>query len=172
MKNIFVKIVYYICKTYTLILGIIISVIALFVLYLLFWPDDSSYDLGNNIYMMEWDGGGRIIVLCSSKSGKTCTGGSYLIPTYENSVNSNGRFAEYVVTAKSDEKWVIVKTDNHLIQQRKYYIINKDYDPNEMTTQDIIDTKIECFADSSEFANNCLKNGIALQFPDERKRKR
>ena len=164
MNNIFVKIVYYICKTYTLILGIIISVIALFVLYLLFWPDDSSYDLGNNIYMMEWDGGGRIIVNCTSKSGRTCTGGYDLIPTYENSVDNNGRFAEYVVTAKSDEKWVIVKTDNFQSKQHKYYIINKDYDPNEMTTEEIINTKIDCFTDSSEFANKCLENGISIKW--------
>ena len=147
-----------------IIVGVIETAIALFVLYLLFWPDDSSYDLGNNIYMMEWDGGGRLIVLCSHVEGKKCYGGSYLIPTYENSVDSNGEFAEYVVTAKSDEKWVIVKTDNFQSKQHKYYIINKDYDPNEMTTEEIINTKIDCFTDSSEFANKCLENGISIKW--------
>ena len=88
--------------------------------------------------------------------------GKNLIPTYENSVDSNGHFTEYVVDAKSDERWVIVKTDNYQSKQRKYYIINKDYDPNEMTAQDIIDTKIECFTDSSEFANKCLENEISI----------
>lgn len=175
MITILVKIIRIIGKLLLLLLGIMFSIYVLFMLFLFvsdwIWPEfNGSHDLGNNIYMLDGDGNGRIIVYCSNKEGKTCCGGSYLIPTYENGYDSNDNFAEYVVTAKSDERWVIVKTDNHLIQQRKYYIINKDYDPIEMTTQDIIDTKIECFADSSEFANNCLKNGIALQFPDERKR--
>ena len=127
------------------------------------WPEfNGSYNLGNNIYMLEWDGGGRIIVSGTNISGKTCYGGENLIPTYENSVDSNGHFTEYVVDAKSDERWVIVKTDNYQSKQRKYYIINKDYDPNEMTAQDIIDTKIECFTDSSEFANKCLENEISI----------
>ena len=33
--------------------------------------------------MMEWDGGGRVIVKGTNIRGKTCYGGSYLIPTYE-----------------------------------------------------------------------------------------
>lgn len=125
---------------------------------------NSSHNLGNNIYMMEWDEGARIIVNCSNKSGRTCYGGAYLIPTYENGHDSIGNFTEYVVTAKSDEKWVIVKTDNFQSKQRKYYIINKDYDPNEMTTEEIINTKIDCFTDSSEFANKCLKNEISIKW--------
>lgn len=125
---------------------------------------NSSHNLGNNIYMMEWDEGARIIVNCSNKSGRTCYGGAYLIPTYENGHDSIGNFTEYVVTAKSDEKWVIVKTDNFQSKQHKYYIINKDYDSNEMTTEEIINTKIDCFTDSSEFANKCLENGISIKW--------
>jgi len=71
-------------------------------------------------------------------------------------MNSIGNFAEYVVDAKSDDNWVIAKTDNHISNQRKYYILNKKYNPNEMTVEDIINTRIECFTDSSEFAKKCL----------------
>jgi hypothetical protein len=113
--------------------------------------------------MLNWDEGGRFIVNCSRKSGKACEGGDDLIPTYENRFDSNGNYAEYVVKAKSDEKWVIVKTNNFQSKQLKYYVINKDYDPNEMTYKDIINTKIECFTDRSEFDNYCLKNGINIK---------
>lgn len=160
-------------KKWVLVIGILSGIIVtikvtIFVFLLVFyicppewmWPE---YNLGNNIYMMEWDGGGRIVVLCSHVEGKECYGGSQLIPTNENHCDSLGRYVEYVVTAKSDERWVIVKTNNKQSRQSKYYVINKDYDPNEMTAQDIIDTKIECFTDRSEFDNYCLKNGINIK---------
>ena len=33
-----------------------------------------------------------------------------------------------------------------------------------MTTEEIINTKIDCFTDSSEFANKCLENGISIKW--------
>lgn len=97
-------------------------------------------------------------------SGNTCYGGEPLIPTYENQYDSIGNFAEYVVDAKSDDNWVIAKTDNHISNQRKYYILNKKYNPNEMTVEDIINTRIECFTDSSEFAKKCLSYGVLIKW--------
>ena len=43
-----------------------------------------------------------MIVLGSNMYGKTCYGGSQLIPTYENQYDSLGHFAEYVIDAKAD----------------------------------------------------------------------
>lgn len=130
-----------------------------------FWPDFyGSYSLGNNIYMLEWDGGGKMIVNGTRIEGNTCYGGEPLIPTYENQYDSIGNFAEYVVDAKSDDNWVIAKTDNHISNQRKYYILNKKYNPNEMTVEDIINTRIECFTDSSEFAKKCLSYGVLIKW--------
>ena len=129
------------------------------------WPDFyGSYSLGNNIYMLEWDGGGKIIVNGTRIKGNTCYGGESLIPTYENQYDSLGHFAEYVVDAKSDDNWVIAKTNNHISHQRKYYILNKKYNPNKMTVEDIISTKIVFFTDSNEFAKKCLRNRIEIEW--------
>lgn len=166
------KTIYIVCKYITLSYGIIISIFIIFILFLSvlsvcewFWPEwNGSYNLGNNIYMLEWDGGGRVIVNAWEIRGKTCFGGEQLIPTYENGYDSLGRFAEYVVDAKADDNWVIVRTNNHVNSQRKYYIINKQYNPEEMTGAEIVDTKIECFTDSNEFVNKCFKNGIDIKW--------
>ena len=129
------------------------------------WPEfNGSYDLGNNIYMLEYDGGGKIIVNASTISGRTCYGGETLIPTYENQYDSTGNFAEYVVEAKSDDKWIIVKTNNRRNDQRKYYILDKQYNYRIMSSSDIIGKKITCFTDSAEFAKGCLCNGIKINW--------
>ncbi len=158
-----------IIKSFLLILGIIISVFVIIMLFIYasdwIWPEfNGSYSLGNNIYMIEWDGGGKMIVNGTTIEGNTCYSGQPLIPTYENQYDSIGNFAEYVVDAKSDDNWIIAKTSNHINNQRKYYILNKKYNPNEMTVEDIINTKIVFFTDSSEFAKKCLSNRIELEW--------
>ncbi len=158
-----------IIKSFLLILGIIISVFVIIMLFIYasdwIWPEfNGSYSLGNNIYMIEWDGGGKMIVNGTTIEGNTCYSGQPLIPTYENQYDSIGNFAEYVVDAKSDDNWIIAKTSNHINNQRKYYILNKKYNPNEMTVEDIINTRIECFTDSSEFAKKCLSYGVLIKW--------
>ena len=106
------------------------------------WPEhNGSYDLGNNIYMLEWDGGGKIIVNGTRIKGNTCYSGESLIPTYENQYDSLGHFAEYVVDAKADDSWIIVKTNNHINNQRNYYILDKRHNTNKISAQDIINLK-------------------------------
>ena len=163
------KAMVFIGKTFLLILGITTSVFVIIMLFIYvsdwIWPEyNGSYDLGNNIYMLEWDGGGKIIVNGTTIEGNTCYSGEPLIPTYENQYDSIGNFAEYVVDAKSDDNWVIAKTNNHISNQRKYYILNKKYNPNKMTVEDIINTQIECFRDSSKFATKCLSNGVKAKW--------
>ncbi|MBR1654935.1 MAG: hypothetical protein IJ698_00745 [Prevotella sp.] len=83
------------------------------------WPEfNGSHSLGNNIYMVEWDGGGRMIVKGTNIKGNACYGGERLIPTYVNQYDSIGNVSEYVVDAKADDKWVIVKTDNRSTHQK------------------------------------------------------
>ena len=150
-------------------------VVGFFIVYICFmtfafaatwlWPDFyGSYSLGNNIYMLEWDGGGKMIVNGTAIEGNTCYSGEPLIPIYENQYDSIGNFAEYVVDAKSDDNWVIAKTSNHISNQRKFYILNKKYNPNEMTVEDIINTQIESYTDSSEFAKKCLSKEIKIKW--------
>lgn len=151
------------------ILGILFITTICFFLFLFatewIWPEfNGSYSLGNNVYMMEWDGGGRIIVQGSNIRGNTCYGGDRLIPTYENQYDSTGNYAEYVVDAKADNYWVIAKTMNRLNNERKYYILSKQYDPNETTLEYIINTKIESFIDSCDFANKCQNYGIHIKW--------
>ena len=163
------KAMVFIGKTFLLILGIIISVFVIIMLFIYasdwIWPEfNGSYSLGNNIYMIEWDGGGKMIVNGTTIEGNTCYSGQPLIPTYENQYDSIGNFAEYVVDAKSDDNWIIAKTSNHINNQRKYYILNKKYNPNKMTVEDIISTKIVFFTDSNEFAKKCLRNRIEIEW--------
>ena len=129
------------------------------------WPEyNGSYSLGNNIYMIEWNGGGRVIVLGSNMYGKTCYGGSQLIPTYENQYDSLGHFDEYVIDAKADDSLIIIKTNNHINNKQNYYILDKRYNPNKLSAQDIINTKIKAFTDSLEFADACSRNRIDIKW--------
>ena len=161
------KIILFFCKLVTGVIFVFSSLVIVLFLFLFasewLWPEiNGSYDLGNNIYMMEWDGGGRIIVYGTNISGNTCYGGGYLIPTYENQYDSTGRYAEYVVDAKSDDNWVIVRSANWNVNERKYYIISKNFDPDTINKDKIINTKIEEFTDSSEFSKRCYDNGITM----------
>lgn len=163
------KAMVFIGKTFLLILGITTSVFVIIMLLIYvsdwIWPEyNGSYDLGNNIYMLEWDGGGKIIVNGTRIKGNTCYGGESLIPTYENQYDSLGHFAEYVVDAKADDSWIIVKTNNHINNQRNYYILDKRHNTNKISAQDIINTKIKAFTDSIEFAKSCSKNRIDIKW--------
>ena len=163
------KAMVFIGKTFLLILGITTSVfvIIMLLIYVSDWirPEyNGSYDLGNNIYMLEWDGGGKIIVNGTRIKGNTCYGGEPLIPTNENQYDSLGHFAEYVIEAKANNNWIIVRTNNHMNNQRKYYILDKRYNPNNTPVEDIIKTKIELYSDSSEFAKKCSIHQIDIKW--------
>ena len=130
-----------------------------------FWPGFyGSHDLGKNIYMIEWDGGGRVIVKGSNIRGNTCYGGMQIIPTYEKQYDSAGHFAEYVIDAKSDDCWIIAKTDNHISNQRKYYILNKECYTEKGELIDSLNSGIDSFTDSSEFAKKCHRNEISIRW--------
>lgn len=125
---------------------------------------NGSYNLGNGIYMMEWDGGGKIIVWGSDIRGKTCYGGTYLVPSVQEHYDSLGNIAEYVTDAKSDEKWIIAKTYNIPKQKSLFYIIDKDYKKVIVNEETDIETDIMCFTDSTEFAKACKIRNIGLKW--------
>lgn len=151
------------------ILGIMLATLLYFSEWI--FPEfNGSYNLGNGIYMMEWDGGGKIIVWGTTIRGNTCYGGSYLVPTFQEHYDSLGNIAEYVTDAKSDEKWIIAKTYNIPKQKSLFYIIDKDY---KKLTEDImgdretdieIDIDIIHFSDSAEFAKACDSRNIGLKW--------
>lgn len=154
------------------VLGVSGTIIALFIFFMLFlyatewiWPEyNGSYNLGKNIYMMEWDGGGKVIVIGNNIKGRTCYSGESLIPTYENQYDSLGHLAEYVTDAKSDDNWIIVKTNNKKNNQRKFYIIDKRYKEDSISVGQILSCQTEMYTDSTEFSKRCQNYGIMLKW--------
>lgn len=108
-------------KIFAIILSTIIFLVGFFFSSEWLFPEwNGSYDLGKNLYMMDWEKGNKIIVHCSNKSGRTCYGGFPIIPhNYPREV--------YVQSAKADDKWIIVKAitteDNNVC----YYLIDKSF---------------------------------------------
>lgn len=128
------------------------------------WPEfNGSYNLGKGIYMIEWDRG-KLIVKGSNIKGHTCYGGERIIPTYENQYDSIGKRVEYVVDAKFNDNWIIVKTNNEVTQRVKYYIINKDEGIEKVDAEKIQEKYTISFTDSIEFDNACKKKGITLKW--------
>lgn len=159
------KVIQFVGKLFLYIIGCLFTAaICLFVFLFLtewFWPEfNGSYSLGNNIYMLEWDGGGRIIVQGINIVGNTCYGGEPLIPFYENRYDSIGNYTEYVVDAKSDNNWIIVKTEEKSKRQRKYYIIDKSFDPKITNISTIKNKYMTEFYDSIRFYETCQSKGI------------
>ncbi|MEA4937929.1 MAG: hypothetical protein VB102_15020 [Paludibacter sp.] len=120
-----------------------------------FFPEwNGSYYLGNNLYLMDWEKGNKIIVHCKNKRGRTCYGGSPVIPhNYPREV--------YVLSAKADDKWIIVKAitteDNNVC----YYLIDKSFNINGLDWEivncdSIIQSQITGPLDSLNFEH--LKN--------------
>lgn len=153
-------------KTFICIISGLFVVAIFFVIFLYstdwLWPEfNGSYDLGKNIYMIDWDGGGKVIVKGTSISGKTCYGGTCLIPTYENQYDSLGNLTEYVIEAKSDNNWITARTKIRGSGRSKFYILDKRR-ITELTDEDeIIDKYTTVYTDSMTFIKACNKKHLA-----------
>lgn len=79
-----------------------------------------SYSLGGNLYMLDWDGGEKVIVYCNNPRGRTCYSGISVIPS--NTDTNQIR----VIAAKSSDEWVIVKAKSSNEDKKRYYLISKD----------------------------------------------
>ena len=174
--NVIDKVLQYVGKIILYIIGCLLTVVFCIIIFLVaaewLWPEfNGSYSLGKNIYMIEWDGGGRVIVQGSNIRGNTCYGGSQLIPSYESLCDSLGNLVEYVVDAKADDKWIIAETYNKSSMQRKYYIIDKRADIEKYDARFIIKTFVSVFYDRTNFQKACFSNGIKIKFSSKIKKK-
>lgn len=87
-----------------------------------------NHSLGNNFSLLEGDRlEDRVIVYCYGGNSIDCRGGAYIVPTYERHYENN-KYAEYVETAKSNNKWIIAKSIQVKDKKENYWIINKDFD--------------------------------------------
>lgn len=167
------------------LLYLLTGIITLFVCLMFFfyvsewlWPEwNGSHNLGKNVYMIEWDGG-NVIVYSTEISGRTCYSGSPLIPARQDAYDKKGHWkeslnqwndslgvlSEYVVDAKADDEWIIAKTDNKKTQKKKFYIIHKNFDPDTIDAQEIIQSHIWSFDDSILFENSCQNNCITVKW--------
>ncbi|MBR5043339.1 MAG: hypothetical protein IKX67_08900 [Bacteroidales bacterium] len=126
-----------------------------------FWPELwGSHSLGNNLYLLDWENDTKIIVYSTSKIGNTCYSGSYIIPSGPISETE-----EYVTDAAYDGRYVILSA--YLFNEDKYtyYIISKDFDPNNYPYSEITKNKVHPFADYSVFVKKCDSLGISHLIP-------
>lgn len=87
-----------------------------------------SQDLGKNFTLLKGDRlEDNVIIYCSGDKRGCCTGGIYVIPTYEEHYDIDGKYNEYVEEAKSNEKWIVVRTIQKSNKVR-YWLINKDFE--------------------------------------------
>src|SRR5215203_2650211 len=88
------------------------------------WGDN---DLGDNFSLMEGDRTeDKIIVYCSGRSAGVCMAGTFIVPSYSRHMDTQGHYAEYVETAKSNDDFIIVKTNQIKEKKANYWIIDKD----------------------------------------------
>ncbi len=122
------------------------------------WPESyGSHHLGNGVYLLEWDGG-DIIVQGSNIRGRTCYGGSYIIPNAE---NSNANRKEHVVKVKYDDSWILVKTVLCNPLEFKFYVIEKKFDKKD-NEEVILNKYTKSFNDSIEFHRYIQRNNISV----------
>ncbi len=125
---------------------------------------NGSYDLGNNLYMMDWEKGNRIIVYCGRKKGRTCYGGSYVIP-------HSSLKEVYVKTAKANDRWIIVKAVTTEDNRPCYYLIDKSFDIKGLdcstdNCDSIIQSHIKEYYDLEMFYEDLKNKKIDFSFDD------
>jgi len=133
-----------------------------------------TYYLGNHLYM--WDGDhkeNRIIVLnndnCVSNILFGMVGGANIIPSYELYNNPpSGYYREYVETVSSNKNWIIVKSHlisySEKISKTNYWIINKNFEPDTITAQKIVEFHVIGPMDSLTFNQQLKNKNIKLKF--------
>lgn len=149
----------------TIILVVVLLPISLFLLSEWLFPSFwGSYKLGNDLYMIEWDGNCRIIVYNNKIRSNTCYSGAYVIPNLE--VDPTIR----VINAKSNKHWVVVEAyKNYDKDDRCYYVIDKSFDLNGLDWQkdrcdSIIQSHITCFDNKELFENKLYEYEVKLSF--------
>jgi len=89
------------------------------------WGDN---DLGNNFSLLEGDRiEDRIIVFCGGRSAGACMSGIPIVPVYSRQFDSEGHYAEYVESAKSNNDFIIARTLQVNDKRENYWIISKSF---------------------------------------------
>ncbi len=129
-----------------------------------------SYELGSNLVLLDGDRlEDRIIVRCTNRSSGCCGGGEYILPTYEEHYNLNGKYREYVLQAKSDEKWIIVQTKIIEDDVHRYWFIDKSFSVDSLDcyqvncSEVILENRFGPFS-KSDFSNLIKIKEIQLVF--------
>ena len=143
------------------------SILILFVFFTASCNEWYNHPLGNHLSLWEGDTKeDRIIVYCEGD----CHGGIYVIPTYERHYDSSQQqYAEYVETATSNKKWVIVKTLRIKEKQENYWIISKDFDItgldcSKANCDSILQSYVKGPFDKNKFEEKKIEMGIDLTF--------
>lgn len=137
------------------------------VLFVLYSCDSGS--LGGKFTIFEGDKlEDRVIVYCTGYSFGSCKAGIYVVPTYEKHYDENGNYAEYVEMAKSNKKWIIVKTIQIKDNEENYWIISKDFslenvDCNKVSCDSIIQSHVTGALNYQEFTAKTKELGINLK---------
>lgn len=85
----------------------------------------NSENLGDNFALMMGDKEkDNSIVYCTAAGLGSCNAGTYVVPTYDLHMQ-DGKYAEYVKQAKSNDDWIIAKTYRIPLRIERYWIIDK-----------------------------------------------
>lgn len=129
------------------------------------WGD---HDLGDNFSLLEGDRyEDRVIVYCSGRSFDVCTGGTFIVPVYSRHMDKNGRYAEYVENAKSDDKFIIARTIEVTNNKSNYWIISKELrieDCDNVDCDSVIQSNVIGPLDNLQFKTKLSDLNITLDF--------
>jgi len=129
------------------------------------WGDN---DLGDNFSLLEGDRiEDRTIVYCSGRSGGACMAGTAVVPVYSRHMDTDGHYAEYVETAKSNDHFIIAKTSQVKDKGVNYWIINKGFsidNCDKLNCDSIIQSHVFGPFDKAEFEKKTSELKLDLAF--------
>jgi hypothetical protein len=110
-----------------------------------------------------------IIVLCSGKDLLGCFSGACIIPPKKLELNKDLEvdrryYMEHVIEVESNKKCVLAKTYNAYDQKTNYWLINKDFNAENIQAETIISTYLTGPLDSVQFYQELKSRNIDLRF--------
>jgi len=149
-----------------------VSIIIITLLIILFFTSEwwfpsmwGSHSLGNNLYALDWDSGGQIIVYNENPKGRTVYSGVYIIP---NPNSNDSAFNVSIRNIKFNKEWVIIKAEQQH-NEYCYFLIHKNFNIKGLDWQkdncdSIIQNSITGPLDSMAFYNLLRERNIDLTF--------
>lgn len=124
-----------------------------------------SPSLGNNFFIFRGDNIYDRIIVYNDDVGifDCCNSGMSIIPN-QAQYDENGNYAEYVEKAKSNSKWIIVRT--YRIREKKfnYWIIDKRFNSRDIISYRLVMSYVSGPVDSNSFDKLLLERQIKLKF--------